>query len=372
MSIDPLSDSRRAVPSVLFVQNRTHRAGAQTCLARLLQTKEIRQRNPALLCSPGGWLVEEAMRQGVEVLQEKFNRSRSIVSRLYGNAAFARRTVRELKSRGIRPVIVQANDHTEGLLALETAKLIVARSAICLRSPTMTRDDYFKYRCHRFDFVSAVGDDIHRRAQSWDPSREIALIHDGILKEELEMVKPKATNVPRRVLVIGSPTDWKGWADLTEALFRLEQEGVLPAMQFDFTGVQPDRSRNDLKLERLRAARCTFLGRVDKFRDLVVSYDLAINPSRMETFGMAAIEVLAAGIPLLSSRTGVMEQVQEISSMLFDPGQPEQLAAALKRLLRDWPALDFGVDRCQDNIRRRFLIDYSARRLESAYMQLLA
>ena len=72
---------------------------------------------------------------------------------------------------------------------------------------------------------------------------------------------------------------------------------------------------------------------------------------------MAAIEVLAAGVPLLSSRTGVMEQVQEADEMLFAPAKPDQLASALNRLFQDWPQLDLGVTRSQENIRRRFLID---------------
>jgi glycosyltransferase involved in cell wall biosynthesis len=360
------------MPTVLFIQNRTHRAGAQTCLARLLRTSQIRERRPVLVCSPGGWLVEEATRHGAIVVEERFVRSRSVLSRLYANAAFARRVVRKLKARGIRPAIVQANDHAEGLLGLEIAKLVGARSAMFLRSPTMGRDDYFKYRCQDYDFVSAVGDDIRDRAQSWDRNREIALIHDGIFAEELEPAKPKPASAPQRVLVIGSPIDWKGWADLTEALFLLEQKQVIPAMQFDFTGVRPERRENDLKLERLKTARCTFLGRVEKFRDLVVSYDLAINPSRMETFGMAAIEVLAAGVPLLSSRTGVMEQVQEADEMLFAPAKPDQLASALKRLLEEWSKLDLGVARSQENIRRRFQIDRTVDPLIAAYDRLLS
>ena len=359
------------MPTVLFVQNRTHRAGAQTCLARLLRTSRIQERRPVLVCSPGGWLVEEALRHGVVVVEERFVRSRSVLSRLYANAAFARRVVRKLEARGARPAIVQANDHIEGLLGLEIARLTGARSAMFLRSPTMNRDDYFKYRCHHYDFVSAVGEDIRDRARSWHRDREIALIHDGIFGGELESVKPKPASAPQRVLVIGSPIDWKGWADLTEALFRLEQKQALPAMQFDFTGVRPDRRENDLKLERLKTAHCTFLGRVEKFRDLVVSYDLAINPSRMETFGMAAIEVLAAGVPLLSSRTGVIEQVQEANEMLFAPAKPDQLATALKRLLQEWPYLDLGVTRSQENIRRRFLIDQTVNPLIAAYDRLL-
>ncbi|MEX2129071.1 MAG: hypothetical protein WD871_12640, partial [Xanthobacteraceae bacterium] len=217
--------------SILFVQNRTQRAGAQTCLARLLRHDGMRRWSPMLLCSGGGWLVEECARYGVPVVEEGFPSSRSIPARLYGNNAFGRRIAGKLDAQSARPAIVHANDHTEGLLALELAKRLGARSAIFVRSPSMTRRDYFKYRCDRYDFISAVGDEIQARVQAWHAGREIALIHDGIYAEEFGPPRPKSAGPPSRVLAIGSALEWKGWADLTEALFRLEQEGALPPMQ---------------------------------------------------------------------------------------------------------------------------------------------
>lgn len=356
-------------PSVLFLQNRTHRAGAQTCLARLLKHETVRRWSPILICSRGGWLVDECRRISVTVIEEQFPSSRSLGGRLYGNAAFAKRVAAKL---GTRPAIVQANDHQEGLIGLDLAKRLGARSAVFLRSPTMTRDDYLKYRCDRYDFVSAVGDEFRARVQAWEPRREIALIRDGIFADEFLPARPKAVRPPTRILVIGSPLAWKGWADLTEALFLLEREGALPPTRFDFTGARPDPNENDLKLDRLATSICNFLGRVEGFCDLVTSYDLVINPSRMETFGMAAIEVLAAGVPLLSSRTGVIEQVQERSDMLFAPAEPPALASALRNVLAHWEKLDFGVSAAQENIRRNLLIDHAASQLNNSYKRLLA
>lgn len=358
--------------SVVFVQNRTHRAGAQTCLARLLRHEAIKAWNPVLLCSPGGWLVEECRRIGVPVIEETFPRSRSLGGRLFGNAAFARRVKNALNARSLRPVIVQANDHQEGLLGLELAKALGARTSMFLRSPTMTPEDYRKYRCGEYDFISAVGDEFLRRVQSWEPERKIALIRDGIYADEILPPRPRAAAPPERILVIGSPLVWKGWADLTEALYLLEQEGVLPPIRFDFTGEHPDPAQNDLQLGRLKVAQCNFLGRVDGFRDLVLRYDLVINPTRMETFGMAAIEVLAAGVPLLSSRTGVIEQVLKAGDLLFRPGDPRGLARALGRLLVNWSEMVSGVPQAQENIRVNFLIDSSASRVDASYRELTA
>jgi glycosyltransferase involved in cell wall biosynthesis len=338
-------------------------------LVRILRHQILKKWNPVLLCSPGGWLVTECRTHGIPVIEMSFPGSRSLPARLFGNAAFARRVVRALEARAIRPRIVQANDHTEGLLGLAIARRLDARSAVFLRSAAMTRDDYDKYRCGDYDFVATVSGNFRDRMLSWAPEQDVAVVPDGIYADEIEPPRPKAP-LPRRVLVVGSPAGLKGWADLAEALARLEADGVLPAMQFDFAGSAPDPAQNDLRLERLKTVRCQFLGRVEAFRDLVLGYDLVINPSRMETFGMAAIEVLAAGVPLLSSRTGVIEQVLEQPDVLFPPMQPDRLAAVLKNVLQNWTDIDFGVARAQDNIRSKFLIDHTASKLNDAYEML--
>jgi glycosyltransferase involved in cell wall biosynthesis len=357
---------------VLYVQNRTHRAGAQTCLARLLRHDALAQWNPTLLCAPGGWLTTECKSRGIPVIEQYFPSSRSLSGRLFGNAAFASRAVRAIDNLKFQPTIVHANDHIEGLLGVELAKRLGARTAIFLRSPTMTRDDYFKYRCNEYDVVAAVGETFRSRVQGWDTTREIAVISDGIFIDEIGPPKPKVAEPPQRVLVLGSSIEWKGWADLTEALYLLEQENVIPEIEFDFTGPMPDAAKNNLKLDRLKKARCNFIGRVDAFRALVLDYDLAINPSRMETFGMAAVEVVAAGVPLLSSRTGVIEQVLDQPDILFPPGRPDLLAGILKHAFSHWDDINFGIDRGQSNIRARFLVDQAAMKLNSAYERLSA
>jgi glycosyltransferase involved in cell wall biosynthesis len=91
----------------------------------------------------------------------------------------------------------------------------------------------------------------------------------------------------------------------------------------------------------------------------------------MESFGMAALEVLAAGVPLLSSRTGVIEQVQYRNEMLFPPHQPRALADSLKNVILRWPDIDLGVPGAQENIRRLFSIDNTANRVSEAYRRLL-
>jgi glycosyltransferase involved in cell wall biosynthesis len=356
---------------VIFLQRRTHRAGAQTCLARLLRHPAMQKWRPVLVCEDEGWLAQTCRAAGVPVIVNPFPGARTLAGRLWRNEAFAGQVASQLRRLGFHPQLVHANDHWDALLGLTLARRLHTPAAVFLRSPGMRAEDYDKYGCREFDLVIAVGDELQQRVQHWDMGRGILLIHDGLEASEQCPPKPRPAQFPPKVLVLGSPLDWKGWADLTEALWLLQQAGQLPAIQWDFTGDRPDPARNNLRLERLSGGQFRFLGRVEQFRDLVRQYDLAVQTSWHESFGMAALETLFAGVPLLSTRVGVIEQVLESPAFLVPPRQPQVLAQALRRLMSEWGTLDAGVEKAQQLIRARFLIDHTVDKLQRAYEETL-
>ncbi|HXA54293.1 MAG TPA: glycosyltransferase [Solirubrobacteraceae bacterium] len=80
-----------------------------------------------------------------------------------------------------------------------------------------------------------------------------------------------------------------------------------------------------------------FLGRVDEARLAQLRADaaLALMPSRSaETFGLAAAEAMAAGLPVVGSRIGALPELLE-EQALAPPGDAPALAAAIARALAD-------------------------------------
>ncbi|MBF0162053.1 MAG: glycosyltransferase family 4 protein, partial [Magnetococcales bacterium] len=341
---------------VVCLQNRPHKAGAQTCLWRLLV--QTQKRWPSVLVtSKPGWLVEACQQEGIPVLIHPFPNSRSLSGRLWQNRLFAREVAARLEQATLRPLLVQGNDHQEGLLTVALSRRLRVPAALLLRDSGMRQEDYFKYQAPRCQWIAAIGQVLRDRVAGWDPARTIHTLHDGILPQEVQPPLPRRQQPPDRLLIIGSPQPHKGWADLVTALAMLEEQGILRTMAVDFTGDPPSPNRNDLDLRRLSRCTVRFLGRVNDFHALVRQYELVINPSRRESFGMAAIEVLASGVPLLSSRTGIIEQVIEDPRYLYPAGDAPALAAALSTLLHQWPTMEPDIGRCQTLILQRFPLE---------------
>jgi N-acetyl-alpha-D-glucosaminyl L-malate synthase BshA len=83
-----------------------------------------------------------------------------------------------------------------------------------------------------------------------------------------------------------------------------------------------------------------FLGKVDAVADLLRCADLFLLPSESESFGLAALEALACGVPVIASRVGgLVEVVQEGAGALVPVGDTEEMSHRALQLLGDGTAL---------------------------------
>lgn len=343
--------------AVLFLQKRSSKAGAQVALSRLLRHPRLQELCPVLVTEKEGWLTAQCQSYGIPIVFAEFPASRSLYNRLHGNSRFATQVLAKVEALGFKPRLVLGNDHGEGLLTHSLAQAAHSPAAIILRSSETTESFFRKYKCDQCALIYAVGDELHAKVRRWGAKGSIKLLNDGIYESEFHPVKPKATSFPNKILVAGSPAPDKGWADFATAIDLLEEDPAFPALDFDFTGTPPDPAINDMRLQTSRKCQFHFLGRQEKFIEFVQRYDLILHPSREESFGLAPVEMLAGGVTVLASRTGVMEHIQCQPDWLIAPCQPKDLAAKIRRLWQSWNEMDCGVAACQQQIRNQFLMD---------------
>lgn len=123
--------------------------------------------------------------------------------------------------------------------------------------------------------------------------------------------------------------------DVIEVFARVERE--VPAKLL-LIGDGPDRSlAEQLCLKHGIQGRVHFLGKQDSVHELLPLADLLLMPSAMESFGLAALEGMACGVPCIATRVGGVPELVEdgVNGLLFPVGDVEAMSAAAVAVLRD-------------------------------------
>ncbi|MDH4280230.1 MAG: glycosyltransferase family 4 protein [Acidimicrobiia bacterium] len=167
----------------------------------------------------------------------------------------------------------------------------------------------------------------------------VEVVHCGV---DVGSIAPRAAepdNHPPRLVMVAGLRNFKGHVHLFEALRILELRDRKVAL--DVVGDGPLRA----ELEETAGDNVVFHGAVDieKVLRIVAGSDVAVMPSvvmpdgRRDGIPVALIEAMALGVPVISTRvSGIPELVEhEITGLLVEQRNPEQLADAVERLLDD-------------------------------------
>jgi glycosyltransferase involved in cell wall biosynthesis len=81
----------------------------------------------------------------------------------------------------------------------------------------------------------------------------------------------------------------------------------------------------------------TFLGKQDHIERLIPLADVFLLPSQLESFGLAALEAMACGVPAVSTRVGGVPELitHEVDGFLEAPGDVAAQAARVTALVTD-------------------------------------
>ena len=103
-------------------------------------------------------------------------------------------------------------------------------------------------------------------------------------------------------------------------------------------GDGPERSRLELLCRELKVCHLVkFIGKVKDTQRVLSIADVFILPSESESFGLAALEAMAAKTPVISTNTGGIPEVNKdgISGYLSNVGDVESMAQNTLKILKD-------------------------------------
>jgi len=165
----------------------------------------------------------------------------------------------------------------------------------------------------------------------------------------------------------GRFTHVKGPDVFVEAAARIA--AGLPEAGFVLAGDGELRAETERRAEELGLAnRCRFPGHRDDVAGLLNACDVFVLTSRNEGQGLAVVEAMACGTPVVATDVaGVGEVLLDgRAGVLARPGDPRAVADAVTRLLRDEPRRRelerLGLERARD-----FALDAMVRRFENLY-----
>lgn len=201
------------------------------------------------------------------------------------------------------------------------------------------------------DRIIAVSEAVGRQFDG----RKVAVIHNGIDAEAIQ--KKAAREMPAEIRrsmdsssggpaigIVGQIARWKGQdvflraakilaEKLPQAKFLIIGEALFDEKDFrreldDFVG------NNDLQ------KRAIFTGHLENVYPMLKQLDVMVHCSvEPEPFGRVIIEAMALGVPVIATRGGAVEEIitNGENGLIVSPGDPDQLAGIIERLLADKP-----------------------------------
>lgn len=370
---------------VVQVVTRLVRGGAREVLLRILERLPREEFEPELVCGPedDGFLRELAAR-GVRT-----TRLASLVRDLRPFKDGAALIGLWMHFRSRAPHVVHAHTYKAGMLASVAGRLAGVPAVVC------TPHGHIFAPGARIPGVPLPGRRLGllrrltRAAQSL--AHRVTLLSDEDLRDQLALglaVRSRCVVIPNGVdpsrfegggprLFSGRPvigavgrfSAEKGHDVLLEAFGRLRPR--LPEARLVLTGF----GEREAELRSRAAAfggAVEFTGERDS-AEVLPSFDIFVQPSVYESQGLAILEAMAAGRPVVATDVGGVRATVRNgeTGLLVPPDDPDALSRAVLRLAQDPRLAQDLAGRARDRVRERFSADRMAGSYERLYRDLL-
>jgi len=200
------------------------------------------------------------------------------------------------------------------------------------------------------------------------PAPKVIAIPNGI---EISSEPPAAAVLPAgsTILTVGRLVPEKGTGQVLKAFQALKKE-VRGPLRLLVAGTGPEEKALQALAGRLGIGRdVTFLGYVPDPAHLYRAADVFVTAPCREGMGLANLEAMGWGLPVVSTRVGGIPEVvvDGETGFLVEPNRPLMLAQALKTLL-DFPELarSFGLAGAR-RVRERFTAESMGRATLAVY-----
>lgn len=160
----------------------------------------------------------------------------------------------------------------------------------------------------------------------------------------------------------------KNIPDVVKVFHKIQKE--IPA-KLMMVGDGPEKIVAEALCEKLGIQdKVIFFGNSNEINQILSYSDLFLLPSETESFGLAALEAMACSVPVVSSNTGGLPEVNihGVSGYLSDVGDVDDMAANALKILSDDNTLNVFKANALE-IAKQFQIDKIVPKYEEVYQQ---
>ncbi len=198
------------------------------------------------------------------------------------------------------------------------------------------------FSINKSDAVTAVSQSLKQDTlRLFDIKNDISVVPNFI---DLEKYKHSFTDCKRGMMAndsekiithISNLRPVKRVEDVVKVFYNIQKE--IPA-KLMFIGEGPEKEKAELLCAKLGIThKVIFFGRSNEIDKILCFSDLFLLPSLTESFGLAALEAMASGVPVISSNTGGIPEVnvEGVSGYLSEVGDVEEMSKNAIHILKD-------------------------------------
>lgn len=200
-----------------------------------------------------------------------------------------------------------------------------------------------EFSINNSDVVTTVSESLLKDTlRLFDIKKEIKVIHNFIDFDKYPKIEDEdcerdaiAADNERIITHISNLRPVKRAADVMKIFFKIQKE--IPAKLL-LVGEGPDREHIENMAKKFGIyEKVLFLGNSNEVNKLLCYSDLFLLPSQTESFGLAALEAMAARTPVISTNSGGLPEVNidGYSGFLSDVGDTDSMAEKGVYILKD-------------------------------------
>ncbi len=239
---------------------------------------------------------------------------------------------------------------------LARAAYIAGKTARALNIPMIVKTHNYvnlKYYKNVNCFIATTNDQRQYLLDNNISKDDVVVIPNFSLFPGVECIRPASQN-----LIVfasyGRMVRKKGFDVLLMAFHELISSGINARLEIGGDG--PERKALRRLCKKLGLHECvTFHGWVKDVEGFLADADIFVLPSLLEPFGIAILEAMSCGVPIITTKTkGPMEILDNELAYFVETGNVISLAAAMKHVVLNRDEAMVKAGRCLDRYKNQY------------------